>query len=272
MNTDKIKLIGIYKIQNKVNNKCYIGSSIDITNRFYVHLSSLRHNKHQNIYLQNAWNKYGEDNFDVEIIEQCDKCILSEREQYYVDLLGNYNITKEVIRNTPSEESKLKHSNTRKEMHKLGLLSKTVRSIIQYDLNGNKIKEWESITEASKNLNINQSTILRVLKNTYKQGKGFIWRYLEDKEIPIVDFTRKDIVKNSRSKKVILTSNDEKLEFDSIKLAARHFNITRHNFTQYITKNLKFKRKYKIDLVKLGEFMETPEVDNHELSTDLNVQ
>jgi hypothetical protein len=266
-----IKIIGIYKIQNKINNKCYIGSSINILTRLQKHKSLLRKNRHNNSYLQNAFNKYNESNFSMEILEICNLENLLEREQHYVNLYGDYNITKEVIRNTPSEESKLKHSKTRKELYRLGLLSKTTKSIIQYDLKGNFINNWNSITEASIKLNINPSTIIRVLKGTYKQGKGFIWRYLEDEIIPDnIDFRHKDSFVNKRSRKVIFTSDNEILEFDSLKLACIYFNTTHNNLMQYYRKKFKFKKKYFVDLVKLGEFMETPEVDNHELSTNLN--
>lgn len=266
-----MRISGIYQILNKITNKSYIGSSINCVKRIGYHKSLLKYNKHNNTYLQNSYNKHNLNNFEFKIIEVCDENKLLEREQYYVNLLGNYNITKEVIRNIPSEESKLKHSNTKKEMYKKGLLSKTTKSILQYDLKGVFIKEWNSITEASKSLNIHVTTIIRVLDGTYKQGKGYLWRYSENKIIPNnINFKRKEINVTKSSKKVILTSEDEILEFDSIKLAAAHFNITRQNFIQYVVKDLKFKKKYKIDLIKSGEFSETPEVDNTELSTNLN--
>ena len=55
-------VVGIYCIRNKINNKYYIGQSIDIKNRWKEHKYNLRHNKHVNNKLQNAWNKYGEKN------------------------------------------------------------------------------------------------------------------------------------------------------------------------------------------------------------------
>lgn len=64
-----LKNCGIYIIQNKINNHKYIGSSINIRHRFSQHKSTLRHNTHRNKHLQNAWNKYGEENFELFIIE-----------------------------------------------------------------------------------------------------------------------------------------------------------------------------------------------------------
>ena len=65
----KEKIHSIYKITNIINNKIYIGSAIDTYNRFSKHKSQLNKNKHHNSYLQNSWNKYGEQNFKFEIIE-----------------------------------------------------------------------------------------------------------------------------------------------------------------------------------------------------------
>ena len=60
-------MIGIYKIENKVNGKIYVGQSIDIDTRWYNHRNELNGNRHYNEHLQNAWNKYGEDNFSIQI-------------------------------------------------------------------------------------------------------------------------------------------------------------------------------------------------------------
>lgn len=81
-----IKQSGIYKITNKVNNKIYIGSAVNIKTRWSKHIGSLNKNKHENRYLQNSWNKYGGENFKFEVLEYVkDKEKLIEREQYWID-------------------------------------------------------------------------------------------------------------------------------------------------------------------------------------------
>lgn len=85
---------GIYKIKNIINNDCYIGSAKDINRRWQRHKSALKHNHHENIHLQRAWNKYGEENFIFEIIEECDINDLLIIEQKYLDLNPEYNIGK----------------------------------------------------------------------------------------------------------------------------------------------------------------------------------
>lgn len=85
-------MIGIYRIKNKTNGKCYYGSSKNIERRWKTHLNQLRNNKHINSFLQNAWNKYGEDNFIFEIVEECELEGLFGIEQKYIDDCGDYNI------------------------------------------------------------------------------------------------------------------------------------------------------------------------------------
>lgn len=107
---------GIYKITNKITNKFYIGSAVDIKSRWSKHKKMLRENWHDNKHLQSAWNKYSEENFLFEIIELCERQILIPTEQKYLDEYKcwdreiGYNIAS-VAGNTTgcfhSEESKL---------------------------------------------------------------------------------------------------------------------------------------------------------------------
>ena len=59
------------------------------------------------------------------------------------------------------------------------------KSIVQYDLSGNKIKEWESATIAARELGYSQSSInwCCLRKPKYNTYKGFIWRYVDDNDV-----------------------------------------------------------------------------------------
>ena len=54
---------------------------------------------------------------------------------------------------------------------------KACKPIIQYDFQGNLIKEWESQTEASKQLKIGRATIGHCLANRIKTAGGYIWKF-----------------------------------------------------------------------------------------------
>lgn len=77
---------GIYKIQNKVNGKYYLGSSSDVGRRWGAHKNALRKGC-SSPHLQNAWNKYGEANFVCEPVEEVigTKAMRFAREQVYLD-------------------------------------------------------------------------------------------------------------------------------------------------------------------------------------------
>ncbi len=79
---------GIYKIINKITNDFYIGSSKDVYIRKSQHFSKLRKNKHINKHLQASFNKYGEDNFEFEVILLCEETFLLKEEQFKIDILS----------------------------------------------------------------------------------------------------------------------------------------------------------------------------------------
>lgn len=85
------KICGIYKIENTINKKLYIGSSYNIKQRWENHKTYLKNNKHHNKHLQYAINKYKLESFNFEIIEKCFIENLLQQEQYYIDLYKNKN-------------------------------------------------------------------------------------------------------------------------------------------------------------------------------------
>jgi len=146
---------GVYCII--INNKHYIGSSINIKRRIIQHKSDLVCNKHCNQYLQNAYNKHGK--IKVKILEVTNEK-LEEKELYYINLLkAEYNIQ--------NPETNF-----------------NVKKIHQFSKNGLFLKTYNSVTEASINLNISESHIRHAAqlncKDTLSAG-GFLWSY--DKNI-----------------------------------------------------------------------------------------
>lgn len=74
---------GVYQIRNIINNQIYIGSSKNIQKRWKQHIKALCENKHDNIFLQNDWNNYGEDCFEFTILEFCEEDKQYKLEQEY---------------------------------------------------------------------------------------------------------------------------------------------------------------------------------------------
>lgn len=76
--------IGIYKIENLLNHKVYIGQSLHIEKRWQEHCRPSK-----NSVISNAIKKYGKNNFSFQIVEECDPSQLDEREVYYIQFYNS---------------------------------------------------------------------------------------------------------------------------------------------------------------------------------------
>lgn len=93
----------IYSIKNNINNHEYIGQTIDFVKRKSKHITALRGDYHCNSHLQRAWDKYGEKNFTFSIIEEItDYSVIGEKERFWIEKRGYYNIDKGREGFTPS--------------------------------------------------------------------------------------------------------------------------------------------------------------------------
>jgi hypothetical protein len=190
--TSKVPIIGIYKITSP-SGKIYIGQSINIIIRWKKYKSL---DCKTQIKLYRSLKKHGVENHIFEIIEECFEDQLNEREIYwglYFNVLNEDGLVlrlgksrgrwseevKQKMRKPKSEETKLK---MRKPKSKYTIESEILRRrfqkpLLQYDLNGNFIKEWSSGTEVKQILKINSSNIPACCRGKKKTVGGFIWKY-----------------------------------------------------------------------------------------------
>ena len=88
-------MLGIYKITNKINNKSYIGKSVNIEKRWKYHLDNFNCQKEYNKTLYKAFRKYGESNFTFEVLEELDEeqydLLSNEREKYWINFYNSLN-------------------------------------------------------------------------------------------------------------------------------------------------------------------------------------
>jgi hypothetical protein len=77
---------GVYIIKHS-SGKVYVGSSINIALRWRHHKKKLRKGTHENNYLQRAWNKYGEKEFEFSILELTEADSIRVKEQFWLDKL-----------------------------------------------------------------------------------------------------------------------------------------------------------------------------------------
>ena len=238
---------GVYKIINLINGKIYIGSSKSLRNRLWEHRAKLRHNKHHNDHLQNAWNKYREDNFDYCILETCSEEQQYDREQFYINSFHpEYNIAEEVILPSYSEESRKKHSETKKRMYKEGtLMPNGRRTIYMYDLQGNFIRKFDSEREASKELGIYRTQIEKNLSGENKRCRNYIFKY---DYYPSIEPYKKAPKDNSCLWKTIRVYNEqEEYFFKNAQECCSHFNVHLVYIRDAIKHHRHFLRKYTIE-------------------------
>lgn len=92
---DRIKQ-GVYCIRCILNDRVYIGSSINIEKQFREHKKGLNTKTHSNYKLQGDWDRFGESCFEFSILEETDfklRVYLYDREQYYLNITRNkYNL------------------------------------------------------------------------------------------------------------------------------------------------------------------------------------
>lgn len=74
---------GIYAIVNRLNGKMLIASAINLEQAREEQLRLLRERRHPNKHLQAAYNKYGSEHFEFEVIERCPFSALRDREDHW---------------------------------------------------------------------------------------------------------------------------------------------------------------------------------------------
>lgn len=164
-------ICGIYMIKNKINDKVYIGSSVDILKRWKDHADALNDllKRKCNDYLHKQWKKYGEENFIFSILEKCDKEDLIIREQYYIDLYDSQNRNKGYNINNAGR-SQMSYE-TRKK------ISKTMTGIKRSNLVKNKISETRKNNKTCYGASNPMSKLsydeAKLLLNLVKSGVSF---------------------------------------------------------------------------------------------------
>ena len=120
----------IYVIENKITGKRYVGQTVTTLNHRFRrgHLSEARTGR-RNAPLYNAIRKYGEDNFEASILEECTSSVkLNEREIHWIQKLNTivpsgYNILKGGDSKVHAQETRDKISKTKRKQFNAGLIS-----------------------------------------------------------------------------------------------------------------------------------------------------
>lgn len=208
----------IYKIQNKVDNKIYIGKTVNtVQERWAEHVDEA--SRGDNTYLHKAIQKYGAAAFYVDTIEECVCEQLNEREQYYIALFhshiseGGYNMTfggEGAIKYSDESILNLWTAGLRacEIAERLGASPNTIsqrlknlvedksarqryaesrqKAVIQYSIDGDPIRIWDSASHAEISLNISRGQISKCCNKLSVIAGGYLWKFTTD-ETPIIE-------------------------------------------------------------------------------------
>jgi group I intron endonuclease len=187
-----------------------VGAASDILKRLNQHLLGLRRNNHDNDYLQNSFNKYKEESFIFETLEECNKKYLYSQEHYWCNMLNTHNksfgfnlkpthpdnislCSEETRTKIRIKATGRKWSDEYKQLFREKQLGKKqseeqitkskeskYKKVYQYSLEGKLIKEWPSAQHIKKELNIPANNISNCCNNkkSCNTVKGFKWTYI----------------------------------------------------------------------------------------------
>jgi group I intron endonuclease len=253
-----MKITGVYKIENKINGKVYIGQSIDITRRWKEHC---RPNKilNEKTKLSRAFKKYGVENFTFEVLETCPIESLYELELKYMTHYQSfkkkigYNIVEGGqggYGKKHSDEQKAKWSEMRKGKcwRKTFDYSNVTKRIVRISEN-NEVVFFDSYKET----NLETTCILRACSR-WKKGnrsnwsQGYYWMLFEDyNEFGIVKQNNHRKYKYNIEIKLTHFKTNEVLMFKSKREAYDFLKVKHPTFNAKIGKVY---RDYLIELIE----------------------
>ena len=148
----------IYAIKNVESDKRYIGSTINPKIRKKQHFSDLRCNRHYNTYLQKSFNKYGENKFEWNVLEEVEDSELADKEMFWINYWSScdkkygYNQTNQPYapmrgkKHKPETIAKYSNGSRAGELHVNAKINESiVREIFDLYQNGNSQIEIGSI-------------------------------------------------------------------------------------------------------------------------------
>lgn len=239
----------VYKISSLVNpSRVYIGSTCNFDKRTYEHIYRLKKGTHHAIKLQRHFNKYGINDLVFQIIKECNDGELIKCEQDFIDTVCPYfNSRKNASSNKGykfgpmSKEHKIRISKSLTGKSNWRSAEKLSIPVLKYDLAGNIVKEYKSLSEAIKVEGIKIKTYSTVNKTT----GGFVWVNNKSR-LPDFDSirTKLDNWRKERMKPVMQISENGFVvnSFNGVRAASRQTGIN-HRSIQSVAAGTNPKRK-----------------------------
>lgn len=171
---------------------------LDKNEPFYIGISNVN-DEYKRAYKKTCRNKHWTNiikttNYDVEIlIDDLTIEKAKEKEKEFISLYGRADLgTGCLVNLTDGGDGVLnmnENSELRNKLSKAAIGKKMTNEakkkmgdnqklpVLQFDLNGNFIKEWDGLIDATKSLGKYSTNIMRCCRGKFKQAYGFIWKY-----------------------------------------------------------------------------------------------
>lgn len=229
----RFDVAGIYLILCTGNDEFYIGSSKNIHIRFRKHRNELNIDKHYGKYLQRSFTKYGRDSLVGFILEET--IDFEGRELYWIKYLKpKFNSSEDVKRNFLNAQY---YEAIQKAREKQQI------KVVALTLEGNFVKEFDSVTRAAEFFGTSSTNISGVCKGRLRYMKDHLFIYKIDYD-PNKSYRLKEYLagtKNPKHLQIILEAigksvvsinikTQEVKQYISISEAARSHNLTRTMF------------------------------------------
>lgn len=213
----------IYKIENKINGRIYIGQTSNVKQRFIDHKKNGRNIPERflktELYLD--LNKYGVENFNFDIIEECENELADDKERYWIKELKakekGYNASSEphpmhdkdvakihgeklrqwnnkmwqdedyrrMVTERTRKHSKKMWETPEKYKMTIEALKKhsdsIKKTVYQYSKDGDYIDVHNGVREAERSTGVDSRSISKNALGQRKSAGGYVWSY-EPKE------------------------------------------------------------------------------------------
>ena len=228
----------IYTLAHPITGEIkYIGKTNNLRKRFNQHLSNyslLEKSKKNNWIISLLKDKLVP---KMEVLDETSNNDINELEIFYISLFKSWGFI--LLNMTEGGDSGYMNKgriNSKETTMKKIINNPNRKSVGQYDLENNLIKEFHSVREAEKELNIIRQSISKVCSGKRKTAGGFIWKYidrinnfgiLEQKKVNLIKYDKPKRETNFKKIKVF-NLKGELLELcDSMNQVVKKYNCHR---------------------------------------------
>lgn len=190
----------IYKIENLVNGKVYVGQSKDPERRWKGH-KELAKNEAEQRQLYKDMREFGVNNFVFSVLEECDSHKTGGRETFWIK---KYN----------SQDSRYGYNSYMGGGGRIG-----AGVVLQYDLDGNFIRSYEGNSEAARETGLDQASIGKACSGKLYTCGGYLWRRAyQDRPMPYKRIRGKSVLQYDLTGKFLR-------KYDNMKQAGKENNL-----------------------------------------------